>query len=114
MAKAGRAVNFTRVLHRVGDRGRRARPDGNIRSSGKRENRSRVASRGRERNVADDCGDAEDSHPIMRAGVEQRKRIVDAGVDVEDEGLSDLGHEGNLRRCGKPALFLLKTRPTYW
>jgi hypothetical protein len=32
----------------------------------------------------------------MRAGVEQRKRIVDAGVDVEDEGLSDLGHEGNL------------------
>ena len=32
----------------------------------------------------------------MRAGVEQRERIVDAGVDVEDERLSELGHEGNL------------------
>jgi hypothetical protein len=84
MTKAGRAVNFTRVLHRVGNRGRRARPDRNIRSSRKRENRSRVARRGCERNVTDDRGDAEDSHPIMRAGVEERERIVDAGVDVED------------------------------
>jgi hypothetical protein len=32
----------------------------------------------------------------MRAGVEQRKRIVDAGIDVEEERLCELGHEGNL------------------
>ena len=103
MAKAGRAVNFTRVPHRDGDRGRRARPDGNIRSPGKRENRARVARRGRERNVADDRGDAEDVRLVMRAGVEQRERIVDAGVDVEDEGLGELGHEVNLLLGHAPA-----------
>ena len=34
-------------------------------------------------------GDAEDLRLVMRAGVEQRERIVDAGVDVEDERLSE-------------------------
>ena len=32
----------------------------------------------------------------MRAGVEERERIVDAGVDVDDEGLGALGHCVNL------------------
>ena len=34
----------------------------------------------------------------MRAGVEQRERVVDAGVDVDDEGFGVLGHGDNLRR----------------
>ncbi len=44
----------------------------------------------------------------MRAGVEERKRIVDAGVDIEDERLSELGHEVNLPAVWEPALFLLR------
>ena len=32
----------------------------------------------------------------MRAGIEQRKRIVDASIDIKDERLCELGHEGNL------------------
>ena len=60
------------------------------------ENRPRVARRGRERNVADDGGDAEDLRLFMRAGVEQRQRVVDAGVDVDDEGLGGFGHGGAL------------------
>ena len=60
------------------------------------ENCACVTRRGRERNVADYGGDAEDSRPVMRAGVEQRKRIVDASIDVKDERLCELGHEGNL------------------
>src|SRR5580693_10409572 len=94
MAKAGLAVNFARVPRGNGNRGRRARPDWDIRSPRKRQNCACVTRRGRERDVADYGGDAEDSRPVMRAGVEQRKRIVDAGVDVKEEGLSDLGHEG--------------------
>ena len=102
MAKAGLAVNFARVLRGNGDRGRRARPDGDIRSPRKRENSPRVSRRGRERNVADDRGDAEDSHPFMRAGVEKRESVIDAGVDVKDEGLGELGHEGNLLGLMRP------------
>ena len=39
----------------------------------------------------------------MRAGVEERERIVDAGVDVEDQRLGVLGHGANLPRvlCGR-------------
>jgi hypothetical protein len=29
----------------------------------------------------------------MGAGVEERERIVDAGVDIDDEGFGLLGHE---------------------
>ena len=43
----------------------------------------------------------------MRAGVKERERIVDAGIDVEDKGLGELGHEGILRAAWKPALFLV-------
>ena len=96
MAEAGLAVNLARVPHRDGDRRRRARPDGDIRSPRERQNRARVARRGGQRNVADDGGDAEDLRLVMRAGVEQRQRVVDAGVDVKDERLGELGHEGNL------------------
>ena len=96
MAKAGLAVNLARVPHGNGNRGRRARPDWDIRSPRKRQNCACIARRGRERDVADDGGDAENSRPVMRAGVEQRKRIVDAGIDVKDERLCELGHEGNL------------------
>ena len=87
MPNARLAVNLARIPHRDGHGRRRARPDGDIRSPGKRENRACVACRGREGNVADDRGDAEDSRLVMRAGVEQRERIVDAGIDVEDERL---------------------------
>ena len=29
----------------------------------------------------------------MRASVEKRQRIVDAGIDVEDQRLGEFGHE---------------------
>ena len=32
----------------------------------------------------------------MRAGVEERERIVDAGVDVDDQRVRMLGHGVNL------------------
>ena len=89
MAKAGLAVNFARVPRGNGNRSRRARPDWDIRSPRKRENSSRIARCGGERNIADDRGDAEDTRPVIRAGVEQRKRIVDASIDVKDERLSE-------------------------
>ncbi len=85
MAEAGLAVNLARVPHRDRDRRRRARPDRDIRSPRKRQNRARVARRGGERNVADHGRDAEDLRLVMSAGVEERERIVDAGVDVDDE-----------------------------
>ena len=87
MAEAGLAVDLARVPDRDRQRGRRARPDGNVGAPGKRENRPRVARRGGEGDVADDRGDAEDLRLFVRAGVEQRQRVVDAGVDVDDEGL---------------------------
>ena len=96
MAEAGLAVNLARVPDRNGNRRRRAWPDRDIRTPRKRQNRACVARCGRKRNVADDRGDAEDLRPVMRAGVEQRQRIVDAGVDVDDQGLGVLGHRGNL------------------
>ena len=96
MAEAGLAVNLARVPYRNGDRCRRARPDRDIRPPGKRHNRARVARRGRKGDVADHSGDAEDLRLVMRAGVEERERIVDAGVDVDDQRLGMLGHGVNL------------------
>ena len=46
MAKPGLAVDFACVPDRIGDRRRRARPDGDIRPSRQRENRPGVARRG--------------------------------------------------------------------
>ena len=60
MPKAGLAVNLARISHCNGDGRRRAGPDRNIRSPGKRQDRARVPCRGREGNIADDRGDAED------------------------------------------------------
>ena len=94
MAEAAPAVDLARVLDRDRERGRRARPDGDVGAPGERENRPRVARRRGERNVADDRGDAEDLRLLVRAGVEQRQRVVDSGVDVDDEGLGGLGHGG--------------------
>ena len=54
------------------------------------------------RNVADDRGDAEDLRLFVRAGVEQRQGVVDAGVDVDDEGLGRLGHGGALGSLMSP------------
>ena len=109
MAEAGLAVNFARVPHRDRDRRRRARPDGNVRPPRKRENGAGVSRRGRKRNVADDGRDAEDWRLVMGAGVEERERVVDAGVDVDDEGLGRIGHEGILRD-GAGNLFPLSMR----
>ena len=60
MPEAAPAVDLARVPHRDRERGRRARPDGDVAAPGERENRPRVARRRREGNVADDRGDAED------------------------------------------------------
>ena len=96
MAKAGLAVNFARIPDRDRHGRRRARPDWDIRSPRKRQDRACVARCGRERNVADDRRDAEDAQLVVRAGVEERKRIVDTSIDVKEERLCELGHEGNV------------------
>ena len=46
MAEATLAVDLARVPDRDRERGRRARPDGDVAASGKLENRPRVARRG--------------------------------------------------------------------
>ena len=89
-------MNFARVPRGNGNRRRRARPDRDIRSPRKRENRARVARCGGEGNIADDRGDAEDTRPVICAGVEERERIVDAGIDVKDERLGALSHDSIL------------------
>src|SRR6185437_1470433 len=90
MAEASLAVHLARVPDRDGKRRRRARPDGDVSASRQREDRPRVARRGNERNVADDGGDAENPRLLMRAGVEEREGVVDAGVDVDDQRLGAL------------------------
>ena len=90
--EAAPAVDIARVLHLDRDRSRRARPDGDVGAPGERENRPRVARRRGKGDVADDRGDAEDLRLRMGAGVEQRQRVVDSGVDVDDEGLGGFGH----------------------
>ena len=96
MPEAAPAVDLARVSHRDRDRGRRARPNRDIAAPGEGENRPRVARRRREGHVADDRGNAEDMRLSMSAGVKQRHRVVDSGVDVDDDGLGVVGHGVNL------------------
>ncbi len=96
VAKPGLAVNFACVPDRIGDRRRSARPDGDVRPPREREDRPRVARRGRERHVADHGRDAEDPRLRLGAGIEEREGVVDAGVDVDDERLRLLRHGVNL------------------
>ena len=114
MAEARLAVDLARVPDRDRQRGRRAGPDGNVGAPGKLENRPRVARRGGERNVADDRGDAEDLRLFVRAGVEQRQRVVDAGVDVDDEGLGRLGHGGARGSLMSPLRSAVECGGTLW
>jgi len=60
--------------------------------SGKGENCARVARRGGERNIAEHGGDAKDLGVGVSASVEKRERIIDAGVDIEDEWAWLLSH----------------------
>jgi len=106
VAEAGLAVNLACVLHRDGHRRRRSWPDRNAAAPGKRQNRARVARGGREGNVAHHSGDAQDLRLVMSAGVEEREGVIDACVDVDDERLSEFGHEGNLPGgAGNPRCF---------
>ena len=85
IAESGLAMNGSRVGGEVGKRGRRPGPHGNIASFRKRQYRAGVA-RGRlEADVADDRGHAEEARMRLGAGVEKRERVVDSGVDVDDE-----------------------------
>ena len=92
MTEAALAVDLARVPHGDGERRRRARPNGDIGAPGEGQDRPRVARRSRQGNVADDGGDAKDLRLLVRAGVKERQRVVDSGVDIDDHGLSMLGH----------------------
>ena len=89
-------MDVARVRHGARERGRRARPDGNIGASRERQHRPRVAGRCVEIDIADDGRHAKDLRRRRGAGVKERERVVDSGVDVDDNGLGMLGHGVNL------------------
>ena len=77
VAKPGRAVNVARVLGRVQQGRRAARPDRNVRPAAQREHRARIAGRFGEIDVASDAGDADaggrTAAPVRRAGRRRRR-----------------------------------------
>ena len=92
VAEPAGAVNDARVLGRVQQRRGAARPDRNVRAPAEREHRAGVARRLGEIDIARDAGDAEDVDRGLGERVEQAEGVVDAGVDVEDDGRGGDGH----------------------
>ncbi len=86
------------------DRRRAARPDGNVGAPGERQHGARVARGLIKIDVAGDGRDADEARAWAGAGagVEQAERVVDAGVDVDDQGRRIGGH-GDLPRRARIA-----------
>ena len=78
-------MNVACVFRLAHDRAHAARPDRNVGASGQRQNRPRIARRAPEIDIAGDRRDAEDVRLRRGAGIEQAERVIDAGVDVENE-----------------------------
>ena len=95
MPEPGRAVNRARIVRLGRERERGAWRHRNVRAAGEREHGAGVAGRVGETYVADDGRDAEKARPSLGAGVEEGEGVVDAGVDVDEQGFGLLRHGGH-------------------
>ncbi len=85
VAQAMRTMRLRRDLERAQQRQRAARRHGNVAVTGQLQHRERVARRVLERGVAGAARHGDEVGLGARTRVQQRERVVDAGVDVEDE-----------------------------
>ena len=93
VAEAARAVRLGRRLERPDERHLAAERDLDVAAAGQLEDRQRVRGDLPRVDVAGDAGDRDQLGLGRGGGVEERERIVDAGIDIEDQR-DAVGHAG--------------------
>ena len=95
VAQAARPMGFGRRFERPDERHLLPQGDLDVASPGELEDGAGVLGNLAGRDVAGDAGDREQVRLVRGAGIEERQGVVDAGVDVEDQG-DALSHEAIL------------------